>query len=74
MTDPKPADWSRRLADYKRPHLGRSLFELALTGSALIALWARKSATGPGPSIARRGLSIEPGGQCRRQESNLHGG
>jgi acyl-lipid omega-6 desaturase (Delta-12 desaturase) len=39
VTDTKPADWSRRLANYKRPHLGRSIFELALTGATLVALW-----------------------------------
>jgi omega-6 fatty acid desaturase (delta-12 desaturase) len=40
VTAAKPADWSRRLAAYKRPQLGRSLFELAITSTALIALWA----------------------------------
>jgi len=39
VTDPKPADWSRKLAAYKRPRLSRSLFELALTASALAGLW-----------------------------------
>ena len=40
MPDTKPADWSRKLADYKRPVLARSIFELALTASALATLWA----------------------------------
>ncbi len=35
----KPADWSRKLAQYKRPHLGRSLFELILTAGALGTIW-----------------------------------
>ncbi len=39
MTDAKPADWSRRLAAYKRPDLARSIFELVLTASALAGLW-----------------------------------
>ena len=40
MPDTKPADWSRKLADYKRPVLARSIFELVLTASALATLWA----------------------------------
>ena len=40
MPDTKPADWSRKLAEYKRPVLARSIFELALTASALATLWA----------------------------------
>lgn len=40
MPDTKPADWSRKLADYKRPILARSTFELVLTASTLAALWA----------------------------------
>ena len=37
--DTKPADWSRKLADYKRPDWRRSLFELTLTAAALGGLW-----------------------------------
>ena len=40
MPDTKPADWSRKLAEYKRPVLARSIFELVLTASALATLWA----------------------------------
>ncbi|RYG03239.1 MAG: fatty acid desaturase [Caulobacteraceae bacterium] len=40
VPDTKPADWSRKLADYKRPVLARSIFELVLTASALATLWA----------------------------------
>jgi acyl-lipid omega-6 desaturase (Delta-12 desaturase) len=38
--DTKPADWSRKLAPYKRPDWRRSVFELVLTASALAGLWA----------------------------------
>uniref|UniRef100_UPI00286A0470 hypothetical protein n=1 Tax=Phenylobacterium sp. TaxID=1871053 RepID=UPI00286A0470 len=40
MTETPPADWNRKLAPYKRPSLGRSLFELVLTATALGTLWA----------------------------------
>jgi omega-6 fatty acid desaturase (delta-12 desaturase) len=33
-------NWSRRLAAYKEPQLGRSLAELAITAGPLLALWA----------------------------------
>lgn len=38
-TDTKPADWSRKLAEYRRPDWRRSLFELVLTAAALGGLW-----------------------------------
>jgi omega-6 fatty acid desaturase (delta-12 desaturase) len=39
VTETKPADWNSKLAAYKRPDWRRSVFELALTATALGALW-----------------------------------
>jgi hypothetical protein len=37
--DAEARGWVRILAGYREPHLGRSLFELAITLGAFISLW-----------------------------------
>lgn len=39
MNEHRPIDWSRKLAAYRRPALGRSVIELAITAGALLGLW-----------------------------------
>jgi omega-6 fatty acid desaturase (delta-12 desaturase) len=40
-----PQTWARRLKGYARPSTRRGLFQLAVTGAALIALWAAMALT-----------------------------
>jgi omega-6 fatty acid desaturase (delta-12 desaturase) len=40
VTSPARTDWSRKLAQYRRPRLGRSITELAITAGSLLLIWA----------------------------------